>query len=101
MEEYHKIQTVYLRDPQTKFKTVLEGEFALPVFKYLAGNEWIFTEKVNGTNIRVMFDGCQITFGGKSDDAQIPSFLVTRLQEMFVPKMELFKQKFPDGVLNR
>lgn len=85
MKEYHKIQTVFLRDPTTKFKTLLEGEFALPEFKYLANNKWVFTEKVDGTNIRVMFDGQQITFGGKTDDAQIPAFLVTRLQDAFLP----------------
>ena len=98
MKEYHKIQTVFLRDPETKFKTLLEGEFAYPEFRYLANNEWVFTEKVDGTNIRVMFDGQQITFGGKTDDAQIPAFLVTRLQEVFLPQLETFKAKFTDGV---
>jgi len=97
MKEYHKIQTVFLRDPNTKFKTLLEGDFALPEFKYLANNEWVFTEKVDGTNIRVMFDGQQITFGGKTDDAQIPAFLVTRLQDVFLPQLETFKAKFADG----
>jgi hypothetical protein len=98
MKEYHKIQTVFLRNPETKFKTLLEGEFALPEFKYLASNEWVFTEKVDGTNIRVMFDGSQITFGGKTDDAQIPAFLVTRLQDMFLPQLETIREKFTDGV---
>lgn len=98
MKEYHKIQTMFLRDPNTKFKTLLDGEFALPEFKYLASNEWIFTEKVDGTNIRVMFNGSQITFGGKTDDAQIPAFLVTRLQDIFLPQIETFKEKFTDGV---
>jgi len=94
MNEYHKIQTVYLRDPQTKFKTLLDGEFALLEFEYLANNEWVFTEKVDGTNIRIMFDGERITFGGKTDNAQIPAFLVTRLQELFLPKLEVFKSEF-------
>jgi hypothetical protein len=98
MKEYHKIQTVFLRDLTTKFKTLLEGEFAMPEFKYLANNEWVFTEKVDGTNIRVMFDSTQITFGGKTDSAQIPALLVTRLQEMFLPQIGTFKEKFPNGV---
>lgn len=97
MNEYHKIQTVFLRNPETKFKTLLEGQFALPEFSYLANNEWGFTEKVDGTNIRVMFDGSQITFGGKTDSAQIPAYLVTRLQDMFLPQLEIFKEKFADG----
>ena len=99
MNQYHKIQTVYLRDPATKYKTLLEGRFALPEFEYLAGNTWEFTEKVDGTNIRVMFDGVDaITFGGKTDNAQIPAFLVARLQERFLPQAELFRENFPVGV---
>ena len=98
MKEYHKIQTVFLRDPETNYKTLLEGQFALPEFEYLASNKWVFTEKVDGTNIRVMFDGQQITFGGKTDNAQIPAFLITRLQNVFLPQLETFKDKFSDGV---
>ena len=81
--QYHKIQTVFKRDPETQLKTLLHGEYSLPEFEYLANNEWVFTEKVDGTNIRVMWDGERITFGGKTDNAQIPAFLVTRLQELF------------------
>ncbi len=83
MKEYHKIQTVYLRDPATKHKTLLEGQYALPEFAYLANNTWLFTEKVDGTNIRAMFDGERISFGGKTDAAQIPAKLVERLRERF------------------
>lgn len=98
MKEYHKIQTVYKRDEGTNFKTLLEGEFSLPEFEYLSGNEWVFTEKVDGTNIRVMFDGNTITFGGKTDAAQIPAFLVTRLNELFLLQVDTFANLFPSGV---
>jgi hypothetical protein len=83
VKEYHKIQTVYMRDPATNHKTLLEGQYSLPEFAWLANNEWVFTEKVDGTNIRVMFDAGGITFGGKTDAAQIPAKLVARLQERF------------------
>ena len=96
MTEYHKIQTVYKRDPETKFKTLLEGDYSLPEFQYLQDNEWVFTEKVDGTNIRVMFDGKCISFGGKTDRAQIPTNLVNRLNESFLDKSALFKDVF-DG----
>ena len=98
MKTYHKIQTVFKRNPETKFKTLLEGNYSLPEFEYLAKNKWVFTEKVDGTNIRIMFDGKRITFGGKTDRAQIPAFLVTRLNEVFLPQLDLFKEKFADGV---
>ncbi len=98
MKTYHKIQTVYKRDPETKFKTLLEGQYSLPGFEYLANNNWTFIEKVDGTNIRIMFDGEQITFGGKTDRAQIPAFLVTRLNELFGGLNELFGSLFSDGI---
>ena len=83
MIQYHKIQTIFKRDPETKFKTLLLGQYSLPEFEYLKDNDWVWTEKVDGTNIRIMWDKERVTFGGKSDNAQIPAFLVTRLQEMF------------------
>lgn len=96
MKEYHKIQTVFLRDQNNKNK-ILEWQWSLPEFGYLANNEWVFTEKVDGTNIRIIFDGVKITFSGKTDDSQIPAFLVNRLQEIFLPKLDLFNELFPGG----
>jgi len=88
MEKYPKIQTVYLRDPDNKYRTLLEGQYALPEFEYLKDNTWIFTEKIDGTNIRVMWHGIMpnaetLTFRGRSDKAQIPPFLLDRLQAIF------------------
>lgn len=97
MNEYHKIQTVYKRDPMTKFKTLLEGDYSIPEFEYLKDNQWVFTEKVDGTNIRIMFDGKTITFGGKSDNAQIPSMLVAKLNDVFLPRLPIFKEIFEEG----
>jgi len=95
---YPKIKTVFTRDPKTKYRTLVEGEFATLEFEYLQSNTWIWTEKVDGTNIRVMFDGNNITFGGKTDRAQIPAFLVNKLNELFLSQVEVFKRDFPDGV---
>lgn len=66
-------------------KTLLEGQWTLPEFEYLAENTWVFTEKVDGTNIRVMLKDGAVTFGGKTDSAQIPAQLVMRLNERFLP----------------
>ena len=98
MNPYHKIETVFLRDPKTRFKTLLHGEFARQEFEYLKDCEWIFTEKVDGTNIRIMFDGQTITFGGRTDNAQIPSHLANALNATFLPQIDVFKDSFPDGV---
>lgn len=83
MSEYHKIQSVFMREPHGK-RLLIEGEWTLPEFAYLADNEWVFTEKVDGTNIRIIFgaDGAR-RFAGRTDNAQIPAPLVARLNERF------------------
>ncbi len=93
MEKYHKIQTVFKRDPATKYKTLLMGEYSLPEFEYLANNMWMFTEKVDGTNIRIGMSERQLVIKGKTDAAQIPTFLLGRLMETFQPTKlyEVFK----------
>ena len=83
MKEYHKIVTAWERDPATKHRTLIEGAWALPEFEYLADAEWFWSEKVDGTNIRVMWDGKSVWFGGKTDRAQIPAPLVARLHDLF------------------
>lgn len=85
MNTYHKIQSIYKRDPKTNYKTFLEGEFSRPEFEYLFYSQWRFFEKVDGTNIRVMYHplGILINFAGRTDKAQIPSFLLKKLKEIF------------------
>ena len=96
MTEYHKIQTMFKREMQNKGK-IIEGAWTCPEFEYLKDNEWTFTEKVDGTNIRISFQDGKITFGGRTDAAQIPSQLVTRLNDKFLPLADLFAQNFADG----
>ena len=97
MSEYHKIQSIFKRDMTSKRKTLIEGDWTLPEFEYLAGNAWTFTEKVDGTNIRVVFKDSGVTFGGRTDDAQIPAKLVERLNERFLPLAAKLGEVFPDG----
>ena len=95
---YHKIDTVFKRDPATKHKTLLLGDWSQEAFGYLASNEWVFTEKVDGTNIRVVVGADRkITFGGKTDAASIPAVLVSRLEARFFPQAEQLAEMFPDG----
>lgn len=93
--EYHKIQTIFKRDPKN-MRYVLEGQWSEPEFEYLKNNKWVWTEKVDGTNVRVMWDGEHVTFNGKTDNAQMPVFLMQRIQELFdtTPKRQLFRETF-------
>jgi hypothetical protein len=99
MSEYHKIQSVFKRDMSSKHKTLIDGAWTLPEFEYLARNDWTFTEKVDGTNIRVMFKGGGVTYGGRTNDAQIPAQLVARLNDRFLPMLHqgMLDTTFPDG----
>ena len=95
MKEYNKIDTVYERDVDGT-KKLIEGKFRGEAVEYLANNTWAFTEKIDGTNIRIHWDGHKIEFGGRTERAQIPAHLVNKLTEMFLntETEELFEQKF-------
>ena len=94
MEEYHKIQTLFKRDEKTK--KLIEGEYTNPTIEFIKDLKWQFTEKIDGTNIRIMWDGHKVTFGGRTDKAQIPVDLMNRLVELFGGEAneQLFEQKF-------
>lgn len=96
MEEYHKIQTLFKRDEKTK--KLIEGEFTDKAVEFIKDLKWQFTEKIDGTNIRIMWDGHKVTFGGRTDKAQIPVELTNRLIELFGGEAneQLFEQKFGD-----
>ena len=97
MLEYHKIQTVYKRDPENRYKTLLIGEYALAEFEYLAQNQWVFTEKVDGTNVRVIWNDGIVSLAGKTDNAQLHPNLVARLYERFPAEQlgEVFGLELP------
>lgn len=97
MIEYPKIQTVFKRDPATHHKTLLDGQFSEPEFEYLSGNEWVFTEKVDGTNIRVISaPPGPLIFRGRTGAASIPGPLSQRLAERF--ENSLLAETFPEGI---
>ena len=94
MKQYQKIQTVYFRDPDNHHKTLLEGVYSKPEFELLKDISWVCTEKIDGTNIRILWDGSKVRFGGKTDNAQIPTILIETLIDTFTN--ELMKDVFGD-----
>lgn len=88
---YPKINTIWKRDERGK---VIEGDFSDPETEYLYNCVWDITEKVDGTNIRVGWDGNNLEFGGRTENAQIPAKLTNRLREMF--DVGLLERTFPD-----
>lgn len=93
-EEYHKIESLYERSHETK--KLIEGRFVNPSVHYLENNTWEFTEKIDGTNIRIHWDGHRVSYFGRTANAQIPQKLINKLIELFggEENEQLFEQKF-------
>lgn len=97
MKQYEKIETVFCRDTNGTKRLIL-NDYRNPTVAYLKDNMWLFTEKVDGTNICVHWDGHKVEFGGRTDKAQIPGPLLNKLNEMFATSEaeELFEQTWGD-----
>lgn len=95
MIKYNKIETLWKRDMEGT-KKLLEGQFRNPTVEYLKDNVWQFTEKIDGTNIQVYWDGHTVTFGGRTEKAQIPAPLFNHLNLVFNTNEaeQLFEEKF-------
>lgn len=95
MVTYHKIDTLYNRDTEGS-KKLIEGEFRNETIEFLKDMPWQFTEKIDGTNIRIMWDGHKITYGGRTERANIPAHLMNKLIELFGndETEQLFEQIF-------
>lgn len=89
--KYPKIQTLWKRDT-TKKNVIIPGQFSLNEFRSV--NNWIFTEKIDGTNIRIEFTDGKVQFQGREDNSQIPARLVNYLKDKFTE--ELMGEVFSD-----
>ena len=94
MKEYEKIETLYLRDEKTK--KLVEGKYRNETVEFLKDMDWEFTEKIDGTNIRICWDGHKVQYLGRTDKAQIPSQLMNKLIDLFGGETneEIFEQHF-------
>lgn len=71
------------------------GQWSTPELEYLAGNQWQFTEKVDGTNIRIGVKGdghggAFVGFAGRTEAAILPPYLLEYLEDTFTE--ELFEK---------
>lgn len=95
MIEYTKIETPFERDMNGS-KKLIEGKFRNETVEYLKDSQWICTEKIDGTNIGIVYDGHKVSYQGRTERAQIPTRLMNKLIELFGGDVneELFEQKF-------
>jgi hypothetical protein len=82
MEPYHKIQTIFKRKQGNNSKELIINDWTLPEFEYLQYNKWECTEKIDGTNTRILM-GEKLEFRGRTDRTNLPQPLVDRLTERF------------------
>lgn len=95
MEEYQKIPSPFKRHVEGPEKNkLIDGAWSSPEIEYTSGLDWLWTEKVDGTNIRIDWDGHKVTYGGRTDNAQIPAKLIAVLDGLVTE--ELFEQQFKD-----
>lgn len=97
MREYPKIETIFNRDTEGTKKLIF-GTYRDETVKYLRFNDWQFTEKIEGTNISVEWDGHAVSFHGRTERAQIPKHLLEYLEKTFLTTEaeELFEQTYGD-----
>ena len=95
MNEYTKIETIFERDMDGT-KKLIEWKFRNETVEFLKDNQWICTEKIDGTNIGIVWDGHKVSYQGRTERAQILAHLMNKLIEMFGGETneELFEQKF-------
>lgn len=95
MYEYPKISTLYARDTDG-FKKLIEGEFLYDTIETLKDIEWFATEKIDGTNIGVYWDGHEVHFQGRTEKTDIPKRLLAKLEEKFggETNAQMFEQMF-------
>lgn len=101
MIEYHKIQTLFKRALDKPSKPMIEGDWTTEDLAYLAENEWEFTEKVDGTNIRIgsipsSYEiSWDIQIGGRTENAMIPAKLLEWIRHNMNLRHESLQQDAP------
>lgn len=96
-QEYHKIDTLFKRDNDGTKKLII-GEYRSPAVEWAKDCLWLFTEKVDGTNVRVHWNGHRVSFGGRTDAANMPGPLMDELGRIFggESNAQIFEQLFGD-----
>ncbi len=90
--EYQKINSIWERDGKG---IILPDRWATPEISYLSLLPWHWTEKVDGTNIRLHWNGSEVTVGGRTDRAQVPATLLSALKPWTAPG--IWQVTFPEA----
>ena len=109
--EYHKINGLYKRwrkdlhdeselPDNAKFGDFIIGDFAQPEFEYLFNNQWIWSEKLDGTNIRIYANWSKqygihtFEVKGKIDNSSIPKDLLEWIKNWISENAQIISDLF-------
>ena len=94
---YPKIDTCFRRD---KNNVIIPWDWTYPTYRYLENNAFDWTEKVDGTNIRLHWvpGTDRVVIGGRTDRAQLPGPLVAALeaQQIHNDWVSILNKRFPE-----
>lgn len=99
MKEYHKIETLFKFNAETKKFNY--GDFYNENVKLLKDNTWLFTEKIDGTNFRIHWNGHELSYAGRTDRATFSEEQIEFITANLVNKTieTIFEQKFQEKVV--
>lgn len=81
--KYHKIAGPFKRKSDS-LGEVSRDHWVSPAVKQLQdASVWIATEKIDGMNMRIIWDGHAFSYAGRTDNAQIPGDLIKHLDTIF------------------
>lgn len=93
LDEYQKIPVLYEFDASRKEYT---NKIADPSVEFLSGLSWLASEKYDGMNIRVHYDGHKVEIFGRTDAAILPKEVEDLLERTFYNSEVIFEQQFRD-----
>ena len=98
MRKYPKINSLYKRDQNVKGHPIIVGDYATQSIADLSEAEWEWTEKLDGTNIRIGYDylANRLDIRGRTDRAQLPPALLSSILDM---ENELMRMLSPGRIL--
>lgn len=92
---YLKINSAFKRDTSIPGNPVIEFDWSCPEFEYLWDVCWHWTEKIDGTNLRLYWNGNTVTLGGRTDRAQIPASITDVIKTRGLLEPGTWDRKWP------
>lgn len=92
--DYPKIDTIFERDGRG---VIMPDRKVSPVIAYLWDLPWEWDEKIDGTNIRLHWDGSRVHVCGRETNAQINARLLAALTRQDLLSPALWESAFPEA----